>query len=173
MVRKHLDRCNPAARQGIVVAPQNESIVRMKVDLAAVVEQTGKLVGLGQHVEALDASDACITALAAAASGDQCRLALQLHSLRAFSQSQLGSLKRALAEYSAALQHAQMSDEEDTSTVCKILLARSALHEQEEQWSAALADASEAARLQQPPSAQAMLAVHRLRKVCHRAGIPY
>lgn len=166
-----MNRCNPTAiHQEAATAPKSDG---RNLDLLAAVQQTEMLSELGQHAEALEASDSCMLALGAAAHWDQCRLAVQLHCLRASSHHQLGDLKLAVAECSAAIQLVEKADVGDARTRCKLLIARSAFYEQEERWSAALADACAAVHGQQPPSQQAVLAVSRLRKVCRQAGVPY
>ena len=115
----------------------------------------------GRHADALSATDA----LAAASPGVD--PAVRLHALRGHCHAQLGELKAAVREYGAAAELAAVAGL--AAQRAQLLLARASLLEQLELLEAALADAQEAAGLQQPPAPAATLAVARLRRAVRRA----
>lgn len=145
-------------------------------------QQAEALVAAGQHNKALELTAAlgAQEAEPAPASGPA-SLAAQLHQLRGRCHVQLGSLKLAIAELTAAVGLLQgqsagrLADPkpgtggeesgEHALDLCQLLLFRSSVYEQQEQLQAALADAEQASRLQQH-SANALLAAQRLRRAC-------
>ncbi|PRW56926.1 HSP20-like chaperone [Chlorella sorokiniana] len=143
--------------------------------------QAEALVAAGQHAEALHATAPCLPLLPALGL-ENASLELQLRALRGHCQAQLGCLKRAVAEYGAAIQAAQVAPDASGAAaaaptspgmLAQLLLARAALYEQQEQLQAALADAQLAASLrveQAPAQPLAMQAAERLRRACRQAA---
>ena len=154
----------------------------MTVSLQAMLQAAESLAAAGRHAELLEATCChagfASPALRAAPSLEPARL----HALRGRSHAQLGDLKQAVSEYSAAIRllagerleeachqraaepvHAASSE---LALLVQLLLARASLHEQNEALEAALGDADEAARLQRPPTPTVLLAVQRLRQAC-------
>lgn len=138
----------------------------------------------GQHAGALELTAAWQAHQAGQApvAGPAAPLAAQLHGLRARCHVQLGSLKLAAPEFTAAICLLQGSAAGQTAEaepglggedeaqrarqLCQLLLGRSSVYEQQEQLEAALVDAEHAGRLQWPPSAAALLTAQRLRQAC-------
>lgn len=91
---------------------------------------------------------------------------MRLHAVRGHCHAQVGELKPAVREYGAAAELAAVAGL--AAQRSQLLLARASLLEQLEQLEAALEDAQEAARLQQPPAPAASLTVARLRRAVAR-----
>ena len=121
------------------------------------------LVVAGRHADALLLLEAA--ALGPAQEAAQVRV--QVHALAARCHVQLGCLREAAADYTAAIQLAAVAGEQQAQ-LCELLLARATLYEQLEQPQAALADVAQAGRLQQPLPAAALLAADRLKRACGR-----
>jgi tetratricopeptide (TPR) repeat protein len=166
--------------QGNAGAVQSsEAAADWALQLQAALKQAQTLVAVGRYSEALDASEACINqsinALPLLLSPPQRGPAVQLHALRGHSHGQLGGVKQAVIEYSAAIKLAQeggeWSDEQQQESVdgnglpslCQLLLARSAQYEQQERLEDALKDVLQAIKLQQQPVPSLLLAAQRLR----------
>lgn len=119
------------------------------------------MVTSGRHANALATTVACLGASPGA------ELAVRLHALRGHCHAQLGCLKPAVGEYTAAAELAAAAGMADQR--CQLLLARASLLEQQEQLEAALADVQEAAKLQQAPFKGVLLTKERLRRAVRRA----
>ncbi|KAL4452424.1 hypothetical protein ABPG75_008086 [Micractinium tetrahymenae] len=149
----------------------------------ALLQQAQGLAAAGQHAGALELTAAWQAQQAGQAPAACPALpAAQLHALRARCHMQLGSLKQAAAEFTAAIQLLQgqategpavleqrtggQQQAQQAQQLCQLLLGRSSVHEQQEQLEAALADAEQASRLQQTASTAALLAAQRLRQAC-------
>jgi tetratricopeptide (TPR) repeat protein len=118
-------------------------------------------VAAGRHAEAL------VLLPPAALAPEQEAVQVQMHALAARCHVQLGCLREAAADYTAAIHLATAGQQK--AQLCELLLARATLYEQLEQPQAALADVMEAGRLQQPLPATALLAADRLKRACERA----
>ena len=113
----------------------------------------------GQHAEALMLLES------AALPPSQEAVNVQMHALAARCHVQLGCLREAAADYTAAI---QLTTAGQQAQRCELLLARATLYEQLEQPQAALADVTEAGRLQHPLPPAALLAADRLKRACGR-----
>lgn len=145
-------------------------------------QQAEELVAAGQHQEALEITAAWQAQQAGQASAAApAPVAAQLHGLRARSHVQLGDLKQAIGEFTAAIRLVQGTAEppamsqrgtwgveqaQHAQQLCQLLLGRSSVYEQHEQLELALADAEQAGRLQHPPAVAALLTAQRLRRAC-------
>lgn len=139
----------------------------------AALREAEVMMAAGRHAEALAASTACLAAPGTAPMPPAQREELaRLHALRGHSHGELGGLKLAVAEYSAAIRLAQPEEGHTggEAGLSQLLLARASLYEQQERLDVALADVLEAARLQQPPAPAVLLLAQRLRQACRLAA---